>query len=63
MPLGRPPNERDAVMYGRAGIGGLSVGGGLAATGAPIMMALIVATVAVVSGLLLLRWSTVRRHD
>lgn len=50
-------------MYGRAGIGGVSIGGGLAATGVPIMMTLIIAFVAVVAGLLLLRWGTVRRHD
>jgi hypothetical protein len=39
------------------------VGTGLAATGFPIMMAVLLAVVAVVCGLLMLRWASVRRHD
>lgn len=49
-------------MYrGGFGIGGVSVGGGLAATGVPIAITLVLAAVVVLTGLLLLRWGRVRR--
>jgi hypothetical protein len=51
-------------MYGRGGaIGGLTTGGGLAATGVPIAMSVILAFFVVLVGLLLLRWGKVRRGE
>jgi len=44
------------------GIGGVGVGGGgLAATGAPIALTLVLAFIVTVAGLLTLRWGKVRR--
>lgn len=49
-------------MYGKGGlIGGGGVG--LATTGVPIAMILILAIIVVLTGLLLLRWGSVRRGD
>jgi len=52
-------------MYGGRGTGGVVVGGGtvggLATTGVPIMLTILVAVALVVGGLLFLRWGTVRR--
>jgi hypothetical protein len=51
-------------MYGSRGVGGVAVGaGGLAASGVPIMITLILAVVLVLAGLLLLRWGRVRRPN
>jgi len=48
-------------MYGGRGIGGVgAVGGGLAATGIPILMVLALALVLVFAGLLVLRASKMR---
>jgi hypothetical protein len=52
-------------MYGGRGTGGVVVGGGtvggLATTGVPIMLTILLAVALVVGGLLFLRWGTVRR--
>lgn len=52
-------------MYGGKGGGvvGVGVGGGLATTGAPIALTLILAFAVVLAGLLLLRWGKVRRGE
>ncbi len=47
-------------MYKGAGGIGLG-GGGLAATGAPIMFTLFLAAIVTIAGLLTLRWGKVRR--
>lgn len=49
-------------MYKGGGIIGVG-GGGLAATGAPIAMTLLLALAVVIAGLLLLRWGKVRRGE
>jgi hypothetical protein len=53
-------------MYGGRGAGGVVVGGGagvggLAATGVPIMLTILLAVALVAGGLLFLRWGTLRR--
>jgi len=52
-------------MYrgGGSGIAGISIGGGLAATGVPIAISLLLAVALVFAGLLLLRWGKVRRGN
>jgi hypothetical protein len=52
-------------MYGGRGTGGVVAGtgaaGGLATTGVPIMLTILLAVALVVGGLLFLRWGTLRR--
>jgi hypothetical protein len=51
-------------MYGGRGTGGVVVGGGvggLATTGAPIMLTVLLSFALLLAGLLALRWGAVRR--
>lgn len=51
-------------MYGPKGGGGVvGIGGGLAATGVPIMMTIGLALILVLVGLLLLRSTSMRRNQ
>jgi hypothetical protein len=52
-------------MYRSSGgaVAGGGAVGGLATTGAPILLSIILAVAFLVTGLLLLRWGKVRRHS